>query len=169
LSFSSVGRQPAKDGTKALVEKTRDCIKRMVGQPAERLIAKLGPIIRGWANYHRHICAARTFRVVDRIVYQQLRKWARRTHPKKGPGWVKRKYFRLAGPGVFAVKVLRRGESRVLALPRIAKTIIERHIKVRGEANPYDPTYTEYFEKRRCFAWRVLPRGRTGQTSALRV
>lgn len=31
-------------------------------------------------GYHRHICAARTFRVVDRIVYQQLRKWARRTH-----------------------------------------------------------------------------------------
>src|SRR4029079_8607460 len=52
--------KPAKEGTKALVEKTRDCIKSMVGQPAQRLIAKLNPIVRGWANYHRHICAAKT-------------------------------------------------------------------------------------------------------------
>jgi hypothetical protein len=33
--------------------------------------------------------------------------------------------------------------------------VLERHIKVRGEANPYDPDYTRYFERRRCFAWRV--------------
>lgn len=159
--------KPAKDGTKALVEKTRDCIKSMVGQPAERLIAKLAPVIRGWANYHRHICAAKTFRVVDRIIHHQLQQWARRTHPKKGPGWWKRKYFRLAGPGMFAVKTRHRGTSRVLILPRIAQTPIARHIKVRGEVNPYDPVYTEYFEKRRQGMGRVLPRGRTGQTSAL--
>jgi len=162
--------KPAKDGTKALVEKTRDCIKSMVGHPAQRLIAKLNPIIRGWANYHRHICAAKTYRVVDRIVYHQLLKWARRTHPKKGPGWLKRKYFSLAGPGVFAIRQRdSSGESCVMKLYRISRTIIERHIKVRGEANPYDPNYTEYFEKRRCFAWRVLPLGRTGKSSTKTV
>lgn len=159
--------KPAKDGTKALVGKTRDCIKSMVGQTAQRLIAKLNPVVRGWANYHRNVCSAKTYRVVDRIVYQQLLKWARRTHPKKGPGWLKRKYFSLAGPGVFAIRQRdSSGESCMLKLYRIGRTIIERHIKVRGEANPYDPTYTEYFERRRCFAWRVLPRGRTGKSSA---
>jgi len=45
----------------------------------------------------------------------------------------------------------------------IAKTVIDRHIKVRGEANPYDPVYTEYFEQRRCFAWRTLQCRRAGQ------
>jgi len=45
--------------------------------------------------------------------------------------------------------------SRVLQVYRLASTTIERHIKVRGAANPYDAHYTEYFEKRRCFAWRV--------------
>jgi hypothetical protein len=44
------------------------------------------------------------------------------------------------------------------------KTAIERHIKVKGEANPYDPRYTEYFERRRSFMGRVLYSGRkTGQ------
>ncbi len=32
---------------------------------------------------------------------------------------------------------------RVLALYRAAKTVLERHIKVRGDANPYDHRYTE--------------------------
>ena len=36
-----------------------------------------------------------------------------------------------------------------------AATRIERHIKVKGQAQPYDPQYTKYFEQRRCFAWRV--------------
>jgi hypothetical protein len=27
--------------------------------------------------------------------------------------------------------------------------------KVQGQAQPYDPQYTQYFEQRRCFAWRV--------------
>lgn len=45
----------------------------------------------------------------------------------------------------------------------IARTVLLRHIKVRGEANPYDPIYAEHFEKRRCFVWRTLPRESTGQ------
>ena len=64
----------------------------------------------------------------------------------------------------FATRIRSRsGESQVLRLYSIARTVLEWHIKVRGEANPYDPVYTEYFERRRCFAWRTLPRERTGQ------
>lgn len=51
----------------------------------------------------------------------------------------------------------------VLRLYSIGRTVLEWHIKVRGEANPYDPNYTEYFERRRCFAWRTRPREKTGQ------
>jgi hypothetical protein len=39
-------------------------------------------------------------------------------------------------------------------------TIIERHIKVRAEATPYHPEYVEYFDQRRCFAWRTYPVGK---------
>ena len=163
--------KPAKDGTKALLQKTHECIKGMVGQTTEALIRKLNPLVRGWANYHRHVCAATTFGVVDRIVQTQLLRWARRKHSNKSRGWLKRKYFSAAGPGVFSTRnKTGSGESRVLALYRIAKTVIERHIKVRGEANPYDPQYTEYFERRRCFAWRTLyPGGKTGQTVPIGV
>jgi len=37
----------------------------------------------------------------------------------------------------------------------MAKIVIKRHIKVRAQANPYDPDYAEYVERRRCFPWRT--------------
>ena len=156
--------KPAKDGRKALVQKTRECIKGLLGQKAETLIKTLNPIIRGWANYHRYVCSARAFWTADRIIHYQLLRWARRTHPKKSYGWLRRKYFSLGDTFGFATRIrAKTGESQILRLYSIARTVLEWHIKVRGEANPYDPVYTEYFERRRCFAWRTRPRERTGQ------
>jgi RNA-directed DNA polymerase len=150
--------RPAKEGLKALVQKSRDCIKGCVGQTAQTLIAKLNPIIRGWANYHRYVCSHKAFWTADRVIHYQLLRWARRTHPNKSYGWLKQKYFSYAGRfGFYARKWMHNGESKVVRLYGLSRTVIQRHIKVRGEANPYDPIYTEYFERRRCFAWRTLP------------
>jgi RNA-directed DNA polymerase len=156
--------KPAKDGLKALVQKTRECIKGMLGQTGERLIKALNPIIRGWANYHRHVCSAEAFWTAERIIRYQLLRWARRTHPKKSYGWLKRKYFSAGGSFGFALRTwAATGENTVLRLYSIARTVLDWHIKVRGEANPYDPVYTEYFEQRRCFAWRTLQCRRASQ------
>jgi RNA-directed DNA polymerase len=156
--------KPTKEGLKALVQKTRESIQGMLGQKAETLIKRLNPIIRGWANYHRHVCSTEAFWTAERIIRYQLLRWARRTHPNKSYGWLKRKYFSAGGSFGFAIR--RRaapGQSTVLRLYSIARTVLDWHIKVRGEANPYDPVYTEYFERRRCFAWRTLRRETTGQ------
>src|SRR6266576_808026 len=156
--------KPAKDGLKALVQKTRECIKGMLGQKAETLIKTLNPIIRGWANYHRHVCSSEAFWTAERIIRYQLLCWARRTHPKKSYGWLKRKYFSAGGSFGFALRTwAATGENTVLRLYSIARTVLDWHIKVRGEANPYDPVYTEYFEQRRCFAWRTLQCRRASQ------
>jgi RNA-directed DNA polymerase len=150
--------KPAKEGLKALVQKTRECIKGCLGQTAETLITKLNPIVRGWANYHRHVCSAKAFWNADKAIHYQLLRWARRTHPNKSYGWLKQRYFSHQGRfGFFALKRSSTGESRVLRWHSPRHTVMERHVKVRGEANPYDPVYTEYFERRRCFAWRTLP------------
>jgi RNA-directed DNA polymerase len=150
--------KPSKEGCKALVQKTRECIKGRLGQTAETLITKLNPITRGWANYHRHVCSAKAFWNADKAIHYQLLRWARRTHPNKSYGWLKQRCFSHQGRfGFFALKRSKTGENRVLRWHSPRHTVIERHVKVRGEANPYDPVYTEYFERRRCFAWRTLP------------
>ena len=149
---------PAKRKVKALRDKIRQVIQSALGHTQEQLIRKLNPLLRGWANYFRNGTAKRTFDRVDKYVFERLWRWATRRHPNKSAHFKKQKYFSAAGrKWGFSVRIpLAEGKSRVLELYRVAQTKIERHIKVRCTANPYDQTYTEYFKKRRCFAWRVL-------------
>jgi len=55
-------------------------------------------------------------------------------------GWLRRKYLSVGNTFGFAARIrASTGEIKVLRLYSIAKTVIERHIKVRGETNPHDP------------------------------
>jgi len=152
---------PAKSKVQNLRQTIKQRIQSALGQTQETLLRKLNPLLRGWANYYRNGAAKRTFSQLDFYIHYRLRRWATRRHPKKSQAWKQRKYFSAADqPWVFSARVhTKKGESRVLKLYRMASTKIERHIKVQGAANPYDPNYTEYFDQRRCFAWRVLQPG----------
>jgi hypothetical protein len=133
------------------------------GHKASELICKLNPVLRGWANYHRHVVSSCIFGRIDHFLLPTLRHWIRGEHPNKSWRWIERRYFSAGPSGTFSVRVPgREGKMRVLSLYRLGKTQIERHIKVRAKANPYDSAYTEYFEKRRCFAWRTYPVGLFG-------
>jgi hypothetical protein len=48
-------------------------------------------------HYHRHVVAKKTYATMDHHVWQALWRWARRRHPNKSCGWVRRKYFRTLG------------------------------------------------------------------------
>jgi RNA-directed DNA polymerase len=153
---------PAKSKVKTLREKIGKLIRSAAALTQEVLLRQLNPLLRGWANYYRNGAAKQTFGKLDYYIRNQLRRWAARRHPHKSEAWKRQKYFSAAGPeGTFSVRVHRAtGESRVLKLYLMASTKIERHIKVKGDANPYDSNYTEYFKKRRCFAWRVRRGGK---------
>ncbi len=148
---------PAKSKVQAVRLKISQKLQSALGRTTEWLLRHLNPLLRGWANYFRNGAAKRTFSKLDRYVFWKLWCWITRRHPTKSGRWKKRKYFSAAGPsGAFSVRVqLRKGGSQILQIYRLASTTIERHIKVRGAANPFDPAYTEYFRRRRCFVWRV--------------
>ena len=159
--------KPAAQSIRSVRDKVRQCIQACRGQSAATLIRKLNPILRGWANYHRHVVSKETFGHIGYSVLRMVWRWLRRQHPNKSRGWIKRRYFSASGTGAFSVWIKDpKGDKRVLSLYQVAKTVIERHIKVRADANPYDPEYTEYFEKRRCFAWRTYPVGNARAFSA---
>ena len=142
---------PAKSNFQALLEKIRCCIQSALGQPQEALLRQLNPMIRGWALYFRHGAAKRTFQRLDTFVFRKLWRWTKRRHPQKSAGWRKRKYFSAAGQKwLFSVRLPKdEGSSPVLSLYKAASTKIQRHIKVRRAANPYDPDYATYFQMRR--------------------
>lgn len=159
--------KPARQSVRSVLDKARERIKGCRGHKAAVLIRTLNPLVRGWANYHRHIVPKRIFGRVDYFLSRMIWHWLRRQHPNKSRGWIKRRYFSASATGSFAVRIRdAQGKKRVLSLFRAGLLTVQRHIKVRADANPYDPDYTEYFEKRRCFAWRTYPVGKTRAISA---
>jgi RNA-directed DNA polymerase len=141
---------PSKKNTQALLERVRKITRGNKQATAGHLIALLNPLLRGWANYHRHVVSKTTFRRVDAAVFQALWRWARRRHPRKGARWVRKKYFCSTGTRhwvFFGELDSRHGRDRVHLFWTI-DTPIERHVKIRERANPYDPAWEEYFEQR---------------------
>ena len=77
--------------------------------------------------------------------------WARKRHNNKPRQWIKDKYFHdyEERHWVFSGVVLGRdGVLETVRLFRAAQTPIKRHVKIQGEANPFDPAWEVYFEKR---------------------
>jgi RNA-directed DNA polymerase len=139
--------KPSKDSVKRLMAKVRAIIKANPCTSAGQLIVQLNPLIRGWANYHRHVVSKKVFQKVDHEMVMALWRWARRRHRNKGARWIRRKYF--TRQWVFCGRV-RKGDGtyRTVTLIQARKTPIVRHIKVRAVANPYDSKWEPYFEKR---------------------
>lgn len=143
--------KPAKKSVKSLLDKVREIIKGNASVTQEALIHKLNPVIRGWAMYHRHVVAKAAFSWVDSHVWRLLWKWARRRHPTKGARWVRKKYFRHNGHRSwdFATKGLAESCTGGLRLFRAMTIAITRHVKIRGLANPFDPAWAPYLDRRR--------------------
>jgi RNA-directed DNA polymerase len=143
--------KPSKKNVKTFLEKIRKVIKEHQGTTAGHLILQLNPLIRGWARYHQHVVSKETFQDVDNAIFEMLWQWARKRHNNKPRRWIKEKYFH-AHEGrnwVFSGLVIGRdGVVETVRLFRAAQTSIKRHVKLQGAANPFDPAWEVYFEKR---------------------
>lgn len=145
--------KPSKKNTHAFLEKVRGLIDRNQSASQETLIHSLNPVIRGWTNYHQHIVAAKTFQRVGHVIWQRLWLWARRRHPEKSARWVKKRYFHPIGgrDWTFAADTGKRtpeGKPIWLKLVYASDTKIRRHLKIRADANPFDPYWQDYFAER---------------------
>jgi len=138
--------KPAQKNVHAHLDKIRDIVKKNKTLPAGKLILMLNPIIRGWAQYHQHVVGTETFSSVDDAIYQRLRRWMKRRHPKKSNEWVTKKYFKTVEGNNWVFYGEMEGQEYRLA--EAARVPIKRHVKVKAEANPYDPEWETYYEKR---------------------
>lgn len=138
--------KPSKKSTKKHLDQVRSIIKDNPTLSAGKLIRILNPILKGWAMYHRHVVSKETFAHVQKEVIIALLRWVKRRHGDKNAEWRKKKYFtREEGHDwVFF------GEDggRIVTLFNPAYLPIKRHTKIRKNANPFDPEWEMYFEKR---------------------
>ena len=80
-----------------------------------------------------------------------LWRWAERRHPEKGARGVKQRYFKTRGfrNWVFSTTEKKEdGTLRELNLFLESDTPIQRHAKIKADANPHDPKWAQYFESR---------------------
>jgi len=138
--------KPSKKSVKRFLAKVRKLIRANRLASAGQVIAILNPVIRGWSQYHHHVVSKEIFASVDSAIFQALWRWAVRRHPTKANHWVKRKYFKVVGDRQWVFHGTYNDKNWCLS--RAADVPIRRHIKVRGAANPYDPTWERYFEHR---------------------
>lgn len=144
-------QKPAKNSVKQFLKDIKETIKQNRAATTKTLICRLNPKIIGWANYYSRYCSKNTFGIVSKQIFGNLWRWAKKRHPNKGKYWISNKYYRCKGNRhqVFSTKIKSKN-SKVnhLDLVEIAHTPIRRHVKIKSDATPYDPTYREYFRVR---------------------
>ncbi|EAA0499516.1 group II intron reverse transcriptase/maturase [Salmonella enterica subsp. enterica serovar Orion] len=151
--------KPSRKNLRTFLAKVRDIVKRHPTQPQNWLIHQLNPVLRGWANYHRHVVAKETFSYVDYRVWKLLWRWCCRRHKNRYKRWVKAKYFHTVGSRHWTFQ-WREDKENPVTLVYAKDTVIKRHTKIKAEANPYLPEWEMYFEQRLERNWKETMQGR---------
>lgn len=142
--------KPSKKNAQAFYRKVKEVISSHKTVKQADLIHLLNPMLRGWANYHRPVVAKKAFSRLDHLFYWALQRWSRRRHPCENHGRIQEKYFLpIAGRSeVFAARVTKEdGTTITRPLYSLSATAIERHRKIKGAFNPYDPAWELYGEE----------------------
>jgi RNA-directed DNA polymerase len=140
--------KPSKDAQARIRKRLTAEARSLRGANAEAVIARLNPIITGWAAFYRIGVSSLAYNRLDAHVWRLTWKWARHTHPNKPRRWVVSRYFGMFNPSrndrwVFGSRETGR------YLRRFAWTKVVRHVMVAGRASPDDPALAGYWEQRR--------------------
>jgi RNA-directed DNA polymerase len=75
--------RPSKESIKSITDKIHAILRKGRSWTQDAIIECINPIIRGWSNYHRHICASKTFGKLDHVIWNMLYAWVKRRHPNE--------------------------------------------------------------------------------------
>lgn len=139
--------KPSRKSIQKLKDKLRTEWLNLKGANINEVIQRLNPIIRGWANYFRTGVSAEVFCKLDYWMFHRATRFAKRSHRNKTWAWLKKRYW--------AKLNLNRNDKWVFGdihsghhLLKFAWFKIQRHILVKGNASPDDPSLKAYWRKR---------------------
>jgi len=128
--------KPSKEGAQRHVQALRRILRRSQSLSQEELIDQLNPVIYGWSLYYRTVVSKKQFTVCDYLLTRMLWQKMTRKHPKKSATWVKKHYWRTIQGNTWTFATPE--ETTRQTLRWHAATPIQRHIKVKGQASPFD-------------------------------
>jgi RNA-directed DNA polymerase len=129
---------PSKEKQKIHYERIASIINDHKQAPQEALIGKLNPIVRGWSNYYSTVVSKEAYTDIDNLMYPKLKAWAQRRHPNKSGFWVSKKYWHKIDGDNWVFATSNEGKKSLTRLIDHSETPIVRHVKVKGEASPYN-------------------------------
>jgi RNA-directed DNA polymerase len=139
--------KPSKAALRRIRKRLSQEVTALRGANADAVIARLNPIITGWAAYYRIGVSKRAFGALDAHLWRLAWKWARFSHPNKPKRWVIARYFGMFNPARQDKWVFGSRETGFY-LRKFAWTKIVRHRMVAGRASPDDPALTGYWDQR---------------------
>jgi len=140
--------KPSKAALRRIRERLRTELRSLRGSNAAAVIARLNPIVRGWAAYYRTVVSSEDFAALDHYMWKLTYKWAKHSHPNKSTRWVTHRYFGMFNKSRRDRWVFGDRDSGAY-LFKFAWTRIVRHPMVKGSASTDDPALTEYWADRR--------------------
>lgn len=145
LGFKTIIKPSAKS-IKNHYHNIASTIDQLHNAPQASLISRLNPVIRGWANYFSTVCSGEKYSLLDSLMWKKLWAWAKYRCPETRRRKIVNKYWgTIEGDNwVFLCKQ----DNYILSLQKYAKTEIQRHIKVKDTASPYNGD-TVYWSTRR--------------------
>jgi RNA-directed DNA polymerase len=85
--------KPSKAAVKRFRARLRAEVRGLYGANSLAVIAKLNPILRGWAAYYRTAVSKHVFSSIDDTLWWTMMRWAKRRHETKPSRWITDRYF----------------------------------------------------------------------------
>lgn len=139
--------KPSEAAVRRLRKRLATETRRLRGSNVMAVLAKLSPIIRGWAAYYRGVVSSKLFSSLDHYLWQRLYKWATWSHANKPKSWIVDRYFGKFNK--FRNDKWVFGNDSNTYLVKFSWTNIVRHVLVKGTASPDDPALADYWAQRR--------------------
>jgi RNA-directed DNA polymerase len=129
---------PSKASVQAITATVKTLCRHAAGATPAQRIETLHPLLRGWANYHRHSICRATFAPLDSFGWRRLSRWAKLRQPNNTGRWITERSF-----------PHQPGESWRYTDPTTGTQLLrlhaavnpQRHSKVKSNANPCDPLW----------------------------
>lgn len=151
---------PSKASKARIILRIHKLIQENKSSSSYSLINLLSSRIIGWANYFQYSECTQAFSKIDYIIFNQIRAWVFRRKSKglSARTRLKLKYFpegetyHFRGKDyrnnwILTGKTLIKGEMKTNFLPKMTWIGSSNHIKIKGEASPYDGNHIYWAQR----------------------
>lgn len=130
---------PSKESIRQHYRDIAEVVEKGKAWSQDKLIWKLNPKIRGWANYFSTANSSKTYSTLDHLIWCKLRAWAKHRHPKKSTKYWVKKYWQTVGNNHWCFSTPRTRDNPLMLIRHDSISCgTDKYVKVKGDKSPFD-------------------------------